>query len=438
MTPSPSFGRFFACACYLTFLLSPAAAQRPKTLVLPVTKDASTSTPQYVTTLQQRTPLVPLKLVVDLGGRYMWVDCDDPTYVSSSYTPARCRSARCSLAGATACGSCGSKRRPGCNNDTCVAFPGNPYKNLFTSGEVAADAVALQSSNGSLPLVLATVPQFVFSCAPTFLLDGLAAGSKGMAGLGRSRVAPPSQLAAAFSLQREFGVCLSPNGVGFVFFGDGIGTLRLFTGSGISLAYTPLLVNPVSEGVRAATQGEPSYEYFVGVTSIKINDKAVPINSTLLSIDRKTGVGGTKISTSAPYTVLETTIYRAVAEAFGREAAARGIASVAAVEPFGACFDGKSMGFGREGPEVPAIDLVLQSESVRWTMLGANSMVRARDGEDVWCLGFVDGGGDARTSVVVGGHQLEDNLLVFDLAASRLGFSSSLLASRTTCAGAIF
>ncbi|KAM1380189.1 hypothetical protein ACFX2I_021950 [Malus domestica] len=64
-------------------------------------------------------------------------------------------------------------------------------------------------------------------------------------------------------------------------------------------------------------------------------------------------------------------------------------------------------------------------------MFRANSMVYVSN--DVLCLGFVDGGEKPRTSIVIGGHQLEDNLLQFDLATSRLGFSSSLLFSRTTC-----
>ena len=56
--------------------------------------------------------------------------------------------------------------------------------------------------------------------------------------------------------------------------------------------------------------------------------------------------------------------------------------------------------------------------------------------KDVLCLGFVE----ARTDftplipVVIGGHQIEDNLLQFDLVKSRLGFSSSLLGLSTSCA----
>jgi hypothetical protein len=49
------------------------------------------------------------------------------------------------------------------------------------------------------------------------------------------------------------------------------------------------------------------------------------------------------------------------------------------------------------------------------------------------CLGFVNGGENARTSIVIGGHQLEDNLVQFDLATSRVGFSSTLLGRQTTC-----
>ena len=65
-------------------------------------------------------------------------------------------------------------------------------------------------------------------------------------------------------------------------------------------------------------------------------------------------------------------------------------------------------------------------------MFGANSMVQVND--NVLCLGIVNGGEKATTSIVIGGYQLEDNLLQFDLASSRLGFSSLLYGSMTTCA----
>ena len=81
---------------------------------------------------------------------------------------------------------------------------------------------------------------------------------------------------------------------------------------------------------------------------------------------------------------------------------------------------------------MPSIELILQNKKVIWRIFGANSMVQVKD--DVLCLGFVDGGVNPRTSIVIGAHQIEDNLLEFDMATSRLGFSATLLGRMTTCA----
>jgi hypothetical protein len=140
-------------------------------------------------------------------------------------------------------------------------------------------------------------------------------------------------------------------------------------------------------------------------------------------------VGGTKLSIVAPYTVLETSIHKAVIESFAAETSM--IPRAPAVAPFTLCYDGSKVGSTRVGPAVPTIELVLQSEAASWVVFGANSMVAAKGG--ALCLGVVDGGKAPRTSVVIGGHMMEDNLLEFDLEASRLGFSSSLLFRQTTC-----
>ena len=177
-----------------------------------------------------------------------------------------------------------------------------------------------------------------------------------------------------------------------------------------------------------STKGDKSDECFVGVMGIKVNGRAVPLNATLLAIDKK-GVGGTKLSTVAPYTVLETSIHKAVTDAFAAETAM--IPRAAPVAPFKLCYDGSKVGSTRVGPAVPTIELVLGSEAASWVVFGANSMVATKGG--ALCLGVVDGGKTPRTSVVIGGHMMEDNLLEFDLEASRLGFSSSLLFRQTNC-----
>ncbi|KAK1430063.1 hypothetical protein QVD17_12555 [Tagetes erecta] len=414
----------------LSFLfLTSCATQtsfRPKALLLQVTKDPSTL--QYVTRINQRTPLVPVTLTLDLGGQFMWANCYT-NYVSSTYRPARCRSAQCSLAKSTACSvECPGAAKPGCNNNTCALMPDNSVTRVATIGDLGSDLVAIKSTDGRNPGRVVTVPKFLFVCGSA--LDGLASGVVGMAGLGRTSISLPSQFSSAFSFRRIFAICLTSSSTspGVVFFGDGPYRFLLNTDASTGLIYTPLIKNPVSTA-SAYTQGEASSEYFIGVKSIRVGEKVVPINKTLLTIDRE-GHGGTKISTVNPYTVLQSSIYKAVIRAFGN--ALSGVPKVASVAPFGLCFNSTSLGSTRVGPGVPQIDLVLQNNNVYWRIFGANSMVQVREG--VLCLGFVDGGANPMTSIVIGGHQIEDNLLQFDLARSRLGFSSSLLFRQTTCA----
>jgi hypothetical protein len=252
-----------------------------------------------------------------------------------------------------------------------------------------------------------------------------------MAGLGRSKIGLPSQFAAAFSFKRKFATCLSSSATypGVIFFGDG--PYSLLPNIVLdSLTFTPLLTNPVSTA-GVYTAGEPSVEYFIGVKSIKVDTKTVTLNKTLLSINSDDGVGGTKISTVDPYTVLESSIFKSVTKAFIKAAAARNITRVAGVKPFEVCFSSKNVFSTRLGWAVPEIDLVLQNEETVWRIFGANSIVDVS--EDVLCLGFVNGGLNPRTSIVIGGLQLEDILVQFDLADSRVGFTGLLLGSRTTC-----
>ncbi|KAK3189966.1 hypothetical protein Dsin_029527 [Dipteronia sinensis] len=382
------------CSVFL-FISSATIAQtsfRPKALLLPVSKDAATL--QYVTHINQRTPLVPVKLTVHLGGETLWVDCEKG-FVSASFKPARCGSAQCSLATADACSGL----------NVCGQAVDNPIIRTATHGDIGQDVVSLQSTDGSNPGKVVKVPNFIFTCGATLLVRGLANGVTGMAGLGRSKIALPTQLAAAFSFKRKFALCLSSSTTsdenGIIIFGDGPYVIRPGFDLSKSLTYTPLLINPVSTA-SAFSLGDKSFEYFIGVKSVNVNGKSIPLNKTLLSIDSN-GIGGTKISTVDPYTVLETSIYNAVVSAF-----VNGIA------------DSQKSIFG------------CTSQNVKFSVTGANSMVSVSD--NVLCLGFVDGGVNPRTSIVVGGYQLENNLLQFDLASSRLGFSPSLIVEyRTNC-----
>lgn len=406
---------------------SPSPSGNPSAVVLPVSKDDATQ--QYVTGFRQRTPLVPVNAVLDLAGATLWVDCE-AGYASTTYHRVPCGSKPCRLSRSAACAtSCAGATSPSCLNDTCGGFPENTVTRVSTGGNIITDVLALPTTFRPAPGPLAEAPAFLFTCGATFLTRGLAAGTTGMASLSRARFALPTQLAATFRFSRKFALCLPPTGsTGVAVFGDAPYTFQLgMVLSNTSLIYTPLLVNPVSTA-GVSTKGDKSDEYFVGVTGIKVNGRAVPLNATLLAIDKK-GVGGTKLSTVAPYTVLESSIYKAVTNAFAAETAM--IPRAPPVAPFKLCYDGSKVGATRVGPAVPTIELVLGSEATSWVVFGANSMVESNGG--ALCLGVVDGGEAPRTSVVIGGHMMEDNLLEFDLEASQLGFSSSLLFRQTTC-----
>ncbi|KAJ9550694.1 hypothetical protein OSB04_014739 [Centaurea solstitialis] len=428
-TPS-FFSLLFLCSFFLIVSSSvDKTTPPPKALLLPVSKDPKTL--QYVTQVEQRTPLVPIKLTVDLGGDYMWVNCERG-YASSTYHPAQCGSAPCRLLNTTSCNTkCYSAPRPDCYNNTCSHDPSNTVVSTGTSGQLGADVFKIRSTDGRNVLPSVTVHRLYFVCGNNFIEAGLASGVTGMAGFGRTGASLPAQLSSYFRFDRKFAVCLSSStrSSGVVFFGNGPYTFLTNVDASASLMYTPLVINPATE---SGFVGDASPKYFIGVKSIKINEKRVSINESLLSIDAE-GYGGTTISTVDPYTVLEDSIYRAVVDAF-LKAMPKNVVRVSNVAPFEGCFSSKNIGSTRLGPAVPSIDLVLQRENVYWRIFGANSMVEAKKG--VLCLGFVDTRTDFRPrfGMVIGGHQIEDNLLQFDVSRSRLGFSSSLLGRSTTCA----
>ncbi|RDX72462.1 hypothetical protein CR513_48053, partial [Mucuna pruriens] len=377
--------------------------------ILPIGKDPKTNL--FYTSIGLGTPRHDMDLVIDLGGPFLWYDCDNH-YNSSTYHPVPCESKRCP--GDAVCTSCTSGPfKPGCSNNTCGAFLLNPFADAIFSGDFGEDVLSLSQPHTSLS-------GLIFGCTPaegSSLLNNL--NGKGILGLARTQLALPTQLSLSNKLPRKFSLCVpssNKKGLGSLFIGGAphVSKLTLFT--------TPLVINPYSTA-PIFTQGDPSYEYFIAAKSFKVDGRVLNFKSSLLSIDNK-GNGGTKISTMNPFTVLHSAIFKPLIREFSKKAADRKIRRVAPMAPFGVCFDFSTIGRTITGLDVPIIELDLEG-GVQWTIYGGNSMVLVN--KKVACLGFVDGGKEPKTSVVIGGHQLEDNLLEFDLVSSKLSFSSSLL-----------
>jgi hypothetical protein len=137
-----------------------------------------------------------------------------------------------------------------------------------------------------------------------------------------------------------------------------------------------------------------------------------------------------------PYTVLRPDVFASFVRAF--DVATPGRERVnPPTPPFELCYDSRELGSTRLGYAVPQVDLMLAN----WTVFGGNSMVQVSD--NTACFAFLDikegghgygyGGAAAPApAVVIGGFQMENNLLVFD-EKGQLGFSGLLFGRQTTC-----
>ncbi|MCL7031807.1 hypothetical protein MKW94_002335, partial [Papaver nudicaule] len=223
-------------------------------------------------------------------------------------------------------------------------------------------------------------------------------------------------ISLAFRIPRVFAMCLPSvyQSQGVIFVGGGPYVMQPGIDLSGYLTYTPFYTNPLAFSTS---------EYYIQVNSIDIDGEKIPIYSGSTEFLFQKLV---TMNTLIPYTVMRTSIYNQFTSLFIEKAKAMNIFRVASVAPFGVCFDSTNMRGSPVGALVPTIGLVLHRENVVWNIHGRNSMVRISD--KVSCLGFVDGGSDYDTRMlVIGGYQLENKLIEFNLAKKRLGFTSTAI-----------
>uniref|UniRef100_A0A0E0N7E0 Peptidase A1 domain-containing protein n=1 Tax=Oryza rufipogon TaxID=4529 RepID=A0A0E0N7E0_ORYRU len=378
---------------YMHLQASPSPAIQA--LVAPITKD--TKTGLHTLSISNKNYLL------DLSGQLLWSPC------SPSHPTVPCSSGECAAA---------SGAHKSCNNGgrACTARPTNPVTGERAVGDLTLADIVANATDGKTLTSEVTVRGVVSSCAPGSLLRSLPAMAAGDAGLGRGGVSLPTQLYSKLSLKRQFAVCLPSTAAapGVAFFGGGPYNLMpptLFDASTV-LSYTDLARSPTNPSA-----------YSIKLRGIAMNQEAVHLPPGALSRG-----GGVTLDTAAPYTVLRRDVYRPFVAAFAK-ATAR-ITRMPSVAPFELCFNSSALGFTRVGYAVAPIDLVT-SGGRNWTVFGSNSLAQVAG--DTACLAFVDGGRAARSAVTVGAFQMENNFLLFDEAASRLGFSGTLFFIRTTC-----
>ncbi|KAL3813271.1 hypothetical protein ACJIZ3_014539 [Penstemon smallii] len=361
----------FSLLVLCSFSNAKRSSPKPEGFIFPIKKNETVN--QYYTSIQIGANSTKLNVVIDISGNFLWFSSDDYFSSASSYLPIPCDSKECGIADGSGCILCENHPPvPKCITNMCANDALNPYSGTVGYNGLSTDVLHVYSTHG----------QWYRN-----LIIGNVAYNKPIEAISKSLIS------------------------------------------------TPLIRNPViSYGNEVV--GNFTLAYFINVKSIRVNNKTLSFNNSLLSIDESTGEGGTCLRTVRSYTSLHRSIYRALVNEFVKSAASQGIKRVASVlAPFGACFDAKTIASGKTvGPRVPTIDLVMNGKNVFWRFYGSNSMVSVS--KNVMCLAFVEEVtpfvGPA-TSITVGGYQMENYLLEFDLTSSKLRFSPSLLLSGTSC-----
>ena len=387
----------------LALVLSSCPASCAAPVLLPVAKDAATS----LYTIPTRDGA---HHVIDLAGPLLWSTCDHiPAKIS-------CRDPVCKLANAYRAPSCGIAGAGQQCSKRCKAYPYNPITGRCAAAELVHTRLIANTTDGKNPLSQVSVPA-VAACASATLLEKLPRDVTGVAGLSAAGLALPAQVAASQRVAKTFLLCLPRSGGR----GDGVavfGTrgpfyLKLFlTGEPSSgdltqtLQFAPLRSRP----------GNPLY--YIPVTNVSVGRVPVPLPPHALS------AGGVVLCTRVPYTALRPDVYRPVVEAFDR-GLIRSDMRVAAVAPFEFCYNRTLLPPTRIGYGVPEITFVLEGGK-EWTFVGSSSMVDVN--AKTACLAFVEmkgvkAGDPAAAAIVVGGFQMEDHLLQFDLEKQQLGFA---------------
>ncbi|TVU34696.1 hypothetical protein EJB05_16543, partial [Eragrostis curvula] len=362
-------------------------------VLLPVAKDPATSL--YTIPVRDGD-----NHVIDLAGPLLWSTC------AGDHLPASfdCQDRECQLATAY--------RPPGCRaagqacKKQCKAYPYNPISGQCAAANLIHSRLIANTTDGKNSVSQVSV-RAVGVCAPSKLLARLPKGVTGVAGLAGSGLALPAQVAASQHVANKFLLCLPKRGEGVAIFGGG----PFFLPETPTTEFTSTLANTPLR----SRKGSPMY--YLSVKNIAVNEAPVPLPGYALDN------GGVVLCSRVPYTLLRPDVYRPLVNAFDK-ALRRNDAKVPAVAPFELCYKSSMLGNTRLGYAVPSIKLVLEGGK-DWTFLGTNSMVDVND--HTACLAFAEmkdakpGDGNV-PSMVIGGFQMENTLLQFDLEKGQLGF----------------
>jgi hypothetical protein len=136
------------------------------------------------------------------------------------------------------------------------------------------------------------------------------------------------------------------------------------------------------------------------------------------------------LSTTIPYTQLRSDVYRPFITAFDR--AMGQTAKVSAVSPFELCYDSSKLSPTLSGYFVPQVDVMLEG-GTNLTVVGGNSMAQVNSGTACFAFVQMKAGTGTMPAAVIGGFQMENNLVVLDNGKQQLSFTGYLPARGFSC-----
>lgn len=339
---------------------------------------------EYFTRIGVGTPPRNLYMVLDTGSDIIWMQCAPcrKCYSQSDpvFDPAKSRSyAR------VPCGSplCNRLDTPGCTKRRTCLYQVSYGDGSFTVGDFSTETLSFRR---------ARVGRVALGCGHDN--EGLFVGAAGLLGLGRGKLSFPSQTGRRYS--RKFSYCLVDRSASSkpssMIFGDAAVSRNA--------RFTPLVTNPKLETF-----------YYIELLGISVGGSRVAgITASLFKLD-PSGNGGVILDSGTSVTRLTRTAYIALRDAFRVGAAS--LKRAPDFSLFDTCFDLS----GKTEVKVPTVVLHFRGADVS---LPATNYLIPVDSSGTFCFAFA---GTMSGLSIIGNIQQQGFRVVYDLAASRVGFA---------------
>jgi hypothetical protein len=353
----------------------------PEDLSTPIVSGTSQGSGEYFSRVGVGQPAKPFYMVLDTGSDINWLQCkpcedcyeqSDPIFdpsSSSSYKPLSCSSQQCN-----------SLDNGGCRGGRCL-YQVQYGDGSYTVGDFVTDTVSFGSSGA--------VNDVALGCGHNN--EGLFVAAAGLLGLGGGPLSLTSQVKAS-----SFSYCLVDRNSGKS------STLEFNSAPPGDSVTTALLKN-----------SKMSTFYYIGLTGMSVGGKPLSFPSSLFEMDAS-GNGGIIVDSGTAITRLRTQVYNSLRDAF--VSMTKHLPSASSVALFDTCYDLSSQSVVR----VPTVSF--QFSDGKSLSLPAKNYLIPVDSAGTFCFAFAP---TTSSLSIIGNVQQQGTRVSFDLANSRVGFSSN-------------